>query len=156
MDVVPFDLFIEFIDRAQRLASSRLGRLMKSAKGAAAPRQTPGRWNKFKSTQVHVAQVDTEKNTVTSNVTKPIKTESRKSKNCAVCDSTTHRTWACEKFNEKSVKDRRMLVNEKRLCYNCLGTGHSVKDCPSYMRCRACEKAHHTLIHQCKSSDSPP
>ena len=156
MDVVPFDLFIEFIDRAQRLASSRLGRLMKSAKGTAAPRQTPGRWNKFKSTQVHVAQVDTEKNTVTSNVTKPIKTESRKSKNCAVCDSTTHRTWACEKFNEKSVKDRRMLVNEKRLCYNCLGTGHSVKDCPSNMRCRTCEKAHHTLIHQSKSSDSPP
>ena len=156
MDVVPFDLFIEFIDRAQRLASSRLGRLMKSAKGTAAPRQTPGRWNKFKATQVHVAQVDTEKNTVTSNVTKPIKTESRKSKNCAVCDSTTHRTWACEKFNEKSVKDRRMLVNEKRLCYNCLGTGHSVKDCPSNMRCRTCEKAHHTLIHQSKSSDSPP
>ena len=156
MDVVPFDLFIEFIDRAQRLASSRLGRLMKSAKETAAPRQTPGWWNKFKSTQVHVAQVDTEKNTVTSNVTKPIKTESRKSKNCAVCDSTTHRTWACEKFNEKSVKDRRMLVNEKRLCYNCLGTGHSVKDCPSNMRCRTCEKAHHTLIHQSKSSDSPP
>ena len=49
-----------------------------------------------------------------------------------------------------------MLVNEKRLCYNCLGTGHSVKDCPSNMRCRTCEKAHHTLIHQSKSSDSPP
>ena len=32
MKVVPFDLFIEFIDHSQRLASSRLDRLMKTSK----------------------------------------------------------------------------------------------------------------------------
>ena len=84
MDVVPFNLFIEFVDQAQRLASSRLGRAMKTPKGITAPRQTVSRWNKFKPTQAHVAQIDVKKNTSAPNVTKLNETESRKPENCAV------------------------------------------------------------------------
>ena len=38
MEIVPFDIFIEFIDHSHRFASSRLGRLMKVSKEKATSR----------------------------------------------------------------------------------------------------------------------
>ncbi|CAB0039255.1 unnamed protein product [Trichogramma brassicae] len=32
-------------------------------------------------------------------------------------------------------------------CFNCLGRGHKISDCPSSRRCLTCKKKHHTKLH---------
>ena len=53
MEIVPFDLFLEFIERSQRLASSRLGRLMAANKAKTFP--NVGTHSKVKSARAHFA-----------------------------------------------------------------------------------------------------
>ena len=45
------------------------------------------------------------------------------------------------------LSDRKALARQRHLCFNCLGTGHGVKTCPSKGRCRTCSQTHHTLLH---------
>ena len=48
--------------------------------------------------------------------------------------------------NMSSAK-RRSYVKEKRLCFNCLKTGHTARFCPSEQRCAHCQKKHNTLLN---------
>ena len=65
---------------------------------------------------------------------------------CWVCQKP-HKIWQCDEFQRKSVPERRKLINEKKCCYNCLSTKHSVKECKSKMSCRHCKKRHHSSLH---------
>ena len=65
---------------------------------------------------------------------------------CVVCGED-HRVGRCEKFQSKSVGERRALARQYELCYNCLGVRHKQRDCKSKFKCRTCGKAHHTLLH---------
>ena len=56
IEIVPFDLFLEFIERSQCLASSRLGRLMAANKAKTLP--NVGTHSKIKSTRAQFAQID--------------------------------------------------------------------------------------------------
>ncbi|XP_053686369.1 uncharacterized protein LOC128735915 [Sabethes cyaneus] len=46
-----------------------------------------------------------------------------------------------------SVRSRRELVSQRKLCWNCFRTGHSAKKCYSKFTCRTCRDRHHTMLH---------
>ncbi|XP_065084910.1 uncharacterized protein LOC135707104 [Ochlerotatus camptorhynchus] len=46
-----------------------------------------------------------------------------------------------------TLKEKLQFVNSKRLCSNCLKSGHWVRECSSKFSCRDCGKKHNSLIH---------
>ena len=47
----------------------------------------------------------------------------------------------------KTAEEKRALLKEKGLCFNCLLFGHRVSQCRVKMVCRKCSKRHNTLLH---------
>ena len=46
------------------------------------------------------------------------------------------------------------VAKDNKLCMNCLGTRHFVKECPSGQRCKKCHQPHHAWLHfDAKSKD---
>ena len=39
------------------------------------------------------------------------------------------------------------VVKDNKLCLNCLGSGHFLKECPSGQRCKKCHQPHHSWLH---------
>jgi hypothetical protein len=66
--------------------------------------------------------------------------------NCVNCNGL-HGLAKCEKFRSLTVEQRRALVQEKRVCFNCLRLNHFTRKCPSRSRCARCRRSHHTLLH---------
>ena len=150
VDIVPFSLFIEFVQREQRLLCSRFGRLLQpSAKTITKP---VGRWRpRARANVVRTAKSNDASPALPSAgnavVAKERPLDVARSNTCYICDSPSHHVGRCEVFLDKAVACRKELVAQKRLCYNCLGKGHGVKNCPSKARCRTCSRRHHTLLH---------
>lgn len=71
---------------------------------------------------------------------------------CALCDGP-HGIGGCSEFLEKSAGDRSQLARRHRLCFNCLGKDHMIRDCPSPRKCKKCGNRHHTLLHEDRSGD---
>lgn len=69
---------------------------------------------------------------------------------CNFCKGA-HRVYACEQFLKLTTPDKINKVKSLRLCLNCLGNGHLIKDCKS-SSCRTCNGKHHTLLHLSKST----
>ena len=65
---------------------------------------------------------------------------------CTLCPNK-HFIFQCKMFLDMTVQQRRDHTQGASLCFNCLRTGHSVKDCQSTYRCRLCKKNHNTLLH---------
>jgi hypothetical protein len=65
---------------------------------------------------------------------------------CVHCNSNNHYISSCNKFTNMTVYQRRQVVKEKRLCWNCLRE-HAVKDCQSKSTCKVCKRNHHSLLH---------
>lgn len=53
----------------------------------------------------------------------------------------------CEKLKKMNPHQRYDLVNNKRLCRNCLSSKHMTDKCSSQRNCMLCSKRHHTLLH---------
>uniref|UniRef100_A0A8D9BGQ3 Peptidase aspartic putative domain-containing protein n=1 Tax=Cacopsylla melanoneura TaxID=428564 RepID=A0A8D9BGQ3_9HEMI len=67
---------------------------------------------------------------------------------CPVCHKPDrHPIYRCEKFIQMSVTNRHDFASQKKLCFSCLSTSHSVKQCPSTGVCFKCGGKHHTLLH---------
>lgn len=66
---------------------------------------------------------------------------------CAKC-SSEHPIHLCEDFKKMDLQCKRELVQKAKLCYNCLRSSHSVKNCASKSVCRTvgCKQRHHTLL----------
>ena len=144
MEIVPFDVFIEFIDQNKRLAASRLGRLMEIAKVVTLPSYS--KWEKPKMTRANVAKV--EESVKHNELFEERKSgQPNSSRSCTACDSLSHPIWKCKKFIESSISKRRALVKQKGLCFNCLGKDHLVKVCSNKKRCKTCSGNHHSLLH---------
>ncbi|PAV86781.1 hypothetical protein WR25_01134 [Diploscapter pachys] len=62
---------------------------------------------------------------------------------CKFCGRTNHKTQECLQVRNQS--DRRQFIMEKKLCFNCLSTGHSAGSCRA-SGCRICSGKHHTAI----------
>ncbi|XP_065093593.1 uncharacterized protein LOC135714204 [Ochlerotatus camptorhynchus] len=66
---------------------------------------------------------------------------------CPLSCSDNHVLRNCPVFLGKDVRLRREFVTQKRLCWNCLGSGHQSKKCVSKFTCRTCHDRHHSLLH---------
>ena len=69
---------------------------------------------------------------------------------CVYCDSTEHKCLTCPTVT--SAAERRSVLLQKRLCYNCTGL-HKVIECYSKISCQNCNKKHHTSI--CEVEQTP-
>lgn len=65
---------------------------------------------------------------------------------CSICNGS-HFTGYCFKFNRKQPSQRWELVQQYRLCANCLRGSHQLHTCPSEKRCFKCSGKHHTMLH---------
>ncbi|XP_062541429.1 uncharacterized protein LOC134209459 [Armigeres subalbatus] len=66
---------------------------------------------------------------------------------CIAC-SEKHFLFLCPVFAKMSVAQRRELVSQKHLCWNCFKSGHIARSCTSKFTCRTCHDKHHSLLHQ--------
>ncbi|XP_055589481.1 uncharacterized protein LOC129741726 [Uranotaenia lowii] len=74
-------------------------------------------------------------------------------RSCPVCRNGPHKTEDCSRFNRMRVIDRKSLVRQLGLCFNCLDSGHFVADCLCDS-CPKCEQRHHFLLHPYSPSQS--
>jgi len=63
--------------------------------------------------------------------------------NCYFCDGE-HYSDSCQNITD--VKERKSRLIEQRRCFVCLRQNHVSKNCKSNMRCRKCNRRHHTSI----------
>lgn len=56
----------------------------------------------------------------------------------------THRSWECDKIT--SPAERRQILQNKRLCFNCTGPKHSANNCSSRASFVHCKQKHHLSI----------
>ena len=70
----------------------------------------------------------------------PARTWSRKS--CTLCDTNDHKWTECP----LSLEEKRSIIRERKLCYNCLGPKHNSSNCRSTRNCFNCNGRHHTTL----------
>ncbi|XP_062534139.1 uncharacterized protein LOC134203281 [Armigeres subalbatus] len=58
-----------------------------------------------------------------------------------------HFLFQCQTFSKMPVSQRRELISQRKLCWNCFRTGHHARSCSSKFSCRTCRDRHHTLLH---------
>lgn len=68
---------------------------------------------------------------------------------CLCCDLNYHPIYRCNKFGKFTLVQKRDFVMKNRLCFNCLGSKHTVAQCKSD-GCRVCNGKHHTVLHEDK------
>ena len=63
---------------------------------------------------------------------------------CKVCGAQ-HDICNCEEILQMSIKDWWNIAKQFRLCFRCLGEGHSGKACPRSRQCgrNRCQESHH-------------
>jgi hypothetical protein len=83
-----------------------------------------------------------------------VSTESS-SRSCLKC-SKPHHLYQCNDFAAMGVQDRKSLVVDNKLCFNCMFSGHSSRNCPVNFKCRHCGLKHHRLLHQDSTTESSP
>ena len=65
---------------------------------------------------------------------------------CFHCEKD-HYLFSCESFAELPLVGRFEVVKRHKLCFNCLRTGHSSKQCSFKLLCKLCKSKHSTLLH---------
>jgi hypothetical protein len=65
---------------------------------------------------------------------------------CEFCTGP-HKLCFCKEFASESYVKRQEFVTNNRICYNCLGSNHSVRFCQKATSCRICKRRHHSLLH---------
>ena len=67
---------------------------------------------------------------------------------CLFCDGS-HALEKCFRFRDRSYKERKEFVLNKRLCMNCLKENHVAKRCRLARACMlsGCARRHHSLLH---------
>ncbi len=70
---------------------------------------------------------------------------------CVYCDDANHRSAECKKV--VTVADRRKILGDKQLCFNCTGQRHKAADCRSQQVCQHCKRRHHPSICNKKMDD---
>lgn len=78
---------------------------------------------------------------------------------CIKCGSNNHTLAKCSSYLNLPISDRRSLIKDKSLCFNCLSSGHTSSICKSKFSCKQCNRHHHTSLHVSSSDatqQSPP
>ena len=110
MDVVPFDLFIEFVDYKHRLMCSRFGRLLQPASYKSAARFKTG--YKARENVVHAASDAVSKQSEREKPTTQVV--------CSGCDFLDHLISRYETFAQIGVMARKEFNKQKHLWFNYL------------------------------------
>ena len=63
---------------------------------------------------------------------------------CVYCEKPDHRSDDCKTVT--TLDERKQLLSNKHLCFNCTGSKHRAVDCRSRSLCQICQKRHHTSI----------
>ena len=63
---------------------------------------------------------------------------------CVYCNGEEHRSAECGKF--PNISQRRRILCDKKLCFNCTGMRHQAQECRSKNACQRCGNRHHTSI----------
>ena len=63
---------------------------------------------------------------------------------CLFCEHSDHKAIDCDK--NVSVKQRKKIFLDKRLCFNCTGSRHRAEDCRRKSTCQNCHARHHTSL----------
>ena len=66
------------------------------------------------------------------------------STDCVYCCSKSHKSVQCTVV--KDHNERKKILAEKRLCFNCTGSQHQARYCKSKQTCVKCNKRHHSSI----------
>ncbi|XP_043464500.1 uncharacterized protein LOC122499958 [Leptopilina heterotoma] len=114
--------------RARALENIELekGNLKPSASKTPTPRPAPVRSNSNPA-RIHA--------TTTTNSTQETPRQSQPNYECDDC-SELHFITTCANYKDRTPNSRAQLVQEQRLCYNCLGR-HNVRSCRNPTRCRS-------------------
>ena len=72
------------------------------------------------------------------------KKDPTKPRACVYCDSMEHKSTTCSVVS--TPVDRKKILAQKKLCYNCAGGSHRAAECRSTTTCLNCGKRHHTSI----------
>ena len=75
-----------------------------------------------------------------------VRSEDKAVISCALCNKP-HNLNNCELFLQKSLRDRRDFVKERKLCYGCFSNQHVAKNCKERQSCKTCNKKHPTAMH---------
>ena len=67
-----------------------------------------------------------------------------RNRGCVYCGKQDHRSVDCKTV--VTVDDRKKVLSNKRLCFNCTGSKHRADDCKSRSLCQICQRRHHTSI----------
>ena len=65
-------------------------------------------------------------------------------KGCLYCSDESHKAISCDKIVNSG--ERKKILAEKQLCFNCAGAKHRAADCKSKNRCQTCHGKHHTSV----------
>ena len=68
------------------------------------------------------------------------------------CDKRDHRSSDCK--TAKTVTERRKILSDKKLCFNCTGAKHRAAECRSSKTCLKYKNKHHTFICDDSKSES--
>ena len=71
-------------------------------------------------------------------------TNDTKERKCVYCEDTQHKGVNCTKVVKR--EERKKILAQKKLCFNCAGSQHRAAECKSKMACQKCKKRHHTSI----------
>ena len=71
---------------------------------------------------------------------------------CPFCNSYNHDLDNCPIFAKKAIEERRLFVQEARLCFGCLCLGHVSKRCRNRKVCKSCSMPHPTVLHDVTKS----
>ena len=77
-----------------------------------------------------------------------------KPRSCVYCGSSNHKSSNCESV--KTVEERRKILSNKRLCFNCTGERHRASACKSKSNCQVCHQRHHSSICDREIRQSEP
>ncbi|XP_061136382.1 uncharacterized protein LOC133155240 [Syngnathus typhle] len=64
-----------------------------------------------------------------------------------------HSLQRCRRFMQKTILERVKFVQERKLCFGCLKSGHRSKDCGERNTCDTCEKGHPTCLHDDRTKE---
>ena len=70
----------------------------------------------------------------------------REIRKCMNCEAS-RKLADCDKFNNMTVRQRRIFVRGRGLCLNCLKKGDFVSQCFAKSNCNLCPQKHHLLLH---------
>ncbi|KMQ87813.1 hypothetical protein RF55_12812 [Lasius niger] len=91
-------------------------------------------------------KINTKSNGDTSRTAKTHLAKRGSEPQCALCHEK-HILMQCREFKAKSANERKKVIENCRLCFNCLGN-HLIAKCQSTKTCFTCKARHHSMLHE--------